>query len=254
MFEHHRKTIENLKRHFEKNPDYLAFILNGSVAREEAGEVSDVDFFLVVENDKYEEALNRNVLLVEASELSVPPCPEANGFLTSKDRLKAICEQGNEIERWAFFKAKIVFSRDKEVEELVKRIPHYPEEGRIRRMESYHSQMYYHFSFFEFAYYSQTKYLIYETATKMILSVGRLILADNQILYPNRKWFYRELAKVADKPEGICEAMIAFLDHPTIDAGNEIIQMVESYKPYPVPPEGMAARIHSESVLNLEAW
>ena len=254
MFEHHRKTIENLKRHFEKNPAYLALILTGSVARDEARQDSDVDYYLVVENDKYEEALNKNTLEVEASEFCVPPCPEANGSLTSKARLTVLSRQGNEIERWAFFKAKIVFSRDEEIEELVKRIPQYPEEGRIRRMESYHSQIYYHFSFFEFACYSQTKYLIYETATKMILSIGRLILADNRILYPNRKWFYRELKKVSDKPEGICEAMIAFLDHPTIEAGNEIVQMVERYKPYPVPPEGMTARIHRESILNLEEW
>lgn len=254
MFEHHQKTIENLKRYFEKNTDYLAFILNGSVARGDAREDSDVDYHLVVEKNKYEEALNKNALAVEASKFCVLPCPESNGILTSKDRLKAICKQGNEIERWTFFKAKIIFSRDKEIEELVKAIPNYPVEGRIRRMESYHSQMYYHFSFFEFAYYSQTKYLMYETATKMILSIGRLILADNQILYPNRKWFYRELEKTSDKPEGICEAMIAFLDNPTIDAGNEIIQMVERYKPYPVPPEGMSARILNESILNLEEW
>src|SRR5512138_1313307 len=123
MFESHRETIENLKKHFEKNNDYLAFILNGSVAREEAGEGSDVDFFLVVENSRYEEALNKNILVVEANEFCVPPCPEASGFLTSKDRLRAICEQGNEIERWAFCKAKVVFSKDKEIEELEKAIP-----------------------------------------------------------------------------------------------------------------------------------
>jgi hypothetical protein len=254
MFESHRKTIENLKRHFEKNKDYLAFILNGSVAREEASEVSDVDFFLVVENSRYAEALNKNVLVVEANEFCVPPCPEANGFLTSKGRLQAICEQGNEIERWAFCKAKIVFSKDTEIEELIQAIPQYPEQGRIRRMESYHSQIYYHFSFFEFAYYSQTKYLIYETATKMILSIGRLILADNRILYPNRKWFYRELEKASDKPEGICETMIAFLDKPTIETGNEVLQKMQRHKAYPVPPEGMKARIMKESVLNLEEW
>lgn len=254
MFEHHRKTVENLKSHFEKNTDYLALILIGSAARDEALPDSDVDYYLVVENDKYVDAVNKKALEVDASEFRVPPCPEANGSLTSKDRLTAISRHGSEIERWAFFKAKIVFSKDEEIEELIGRIPLYPEEGRIRRMESYHSQIYYHFSFFEFAYYSQTKYLIYETATKMILSIGRLILADNRILYPNRKWFYRELEKVTDKPEGICEAMIAFLERPTIDTGKEIIQTVEKYKPYPVPPEGMAARIQKESVLNLEEW
>jgi hypothetical protein len=121
-------------------------------------------------------------------------------------------------------------------------------------MESYHSQMCYHFSFFEFAYYSQTRYLIYETATKMILSIGRLILADNRILYPNRKWFFRELEKAPDKPGGICEAMIAFLDNPTIESGNRVIKMVQGHKEYPVPPEGMKARLVRESILNLEAW
>jgi hypothetical protein len=254
MFESHRKTIENLKRHFEKNEDYLALIVNGSVARGDALEGSDVDYYLVVEHKGYEEALNKNAHGVEANEFCVPPCPEANGFLTSKAMLRAICEQGNEIARWAFFQARIVFSKDEDIDKLVKIIPQYPEQGRIRRMESYHSQIYYHFSFFEFACYSQTKYLIYETATKMILSIGRLILADNHILYPNRKWFYRELAKASDKPEGICETMIAFLNQPTIDTAKEVLQKVQRHKAYPVPPEGMKARIAKESLLNLEEW
>jgi hypothetical protein len=121
-------------------------------------------------------------------------------------------------------------------------------------MESYYSQIYYHLAFFEFAYLSQTKYLIYETATKMILSIGRLILADNRILYPNRKRFFSELQKAPDKPAGICEAIVAFLDEPTIEAGKRIIDMVQGYKAYPVPPEGLKARIDRELLLNLEAW
>ena len=48
--------------------------------------------------------------------------------------------------------------------------------------------------------------------------------------------------------------MEAFLDAPTIAAGHALISMTENYKAYPLPPEGMKARIAKESILNLEEW
>ena len=60
MFEHHRKTIDNLKKAFEGNDDYLAFIVNGSVARGDAGEGSDVDYYLVIDDDAFSALLERN--------------------------------------------------------------------------------------------------------------------------------------------------------------------------------------------------
>jgi hypothetical protein len=254
MHEHHRQTIDNLKACYEKKDSCLALVIIGSVARGEAGESSDVDFYLVVTEQAYEDCLAKNAICVDAQEYSVSPCTEANGYLISVPALRAITDYGNEIDRWMFTKALVVFSKDPEINRLASDIPRYPEEDRLRRMESFHSQMYYHISFFEFAYYSQTKYLVYETATKLILSIGRLILADNRILYPNRKWFFRELQKALDKPAEICAAMEAFLDAPTIDAGHQLIEMVEGHKTYPLPPEGMKARIANESILNLEEW
>jgi hypothetical protein len=254
VYAHHRQTIENLKACYEHEGDYLALIIIGSVARGEAREDSDVDFYLVVNQQAYADCMARHDDCVDAHEYSVSPCAEANGYLISTPALQAIRDHGNEIERWMFTKAMVAFSKDAEVDRLIAEIPCYPEQGRTRRMESFHSQMHYHISFFEFAYLSQTKYLIYETATKLILSIGRLILADNRILYPNRKWFFRELGKATDKPAGICEAMEAFLDVPTIEAGHQLIEMVEQYKDYPLPLEGMQARISQESILNLEEW
>jgi hypothetical protein len=105
-------------------------------------------------------------------------------------------------------------------------------------------------SFFEFAYYSETKYLIYETATKLVHAAGRLILADNRMLYPNRKRFFEELKKAPDRPEGVCDAMLAFLENPTIEAGWAVVNLVQNYKPYPLPPEGVKERIVKDSVLN----
>lgn len=254
MLEHHRKTIENLKEHFEKDEDCLAFILIGSVARGDALPDSDVDFYLVVSDAAFAESSARDTTGIDASEYCVAPCPVAGGSALTMGAMRDICEHGNEIARWAFHQAKVIFSKDEEINRLVEQIPTYPETDRIKRMESFHSQILYHFSFFEFAFYSQTKYLIYETATKMILSAGRLILADNRMLYPNRKRFFSELIKAPDKPTGICEAMLGFLDRPTIEAGQKMIEMIQGYKAYPLPPEGIQARIAKESLLNLEEW
>jgi hypothetical protein len=74
------------------------------------------------------------------------------------------------------------------------------------------------------------------------------------MLYPNRKRFFSELQKAPDKPAGLCEAMLALLDQPTIETGQKVIGLVQSHKTYPQPPEGIQARIHKESLLNLEEW
>jgi hypothetical protein len=254
MFEHHSKTIENLKGYFEKDEGNLALIVIGSVARGDAMPDSDVDFYLVVSESKFTEFVAREATGIDASACCVSPCPGAGGDALTIAAMREIREHGNEIARWAFYRAQIIFSRDEEIDQLVKQILAYPEAGRNRRMESFYSQIHYHFSFFEFAYYSETKYLIYETATKMILSAGRLILADNRMLYPNRKRFFSELQKAQDQPAGLCEAMLAFLDRPTIEAGQKIIDLMQSHKAYPQPPEGIQRRIHKESLLNLEEW
>jgi hypothetical protein len=252
MHEHHRQTIENLRKHLEPDQNNLALIVIGSVARGEAGPPSDVDFYLVVPELVFDGLAARSATGIDASTCCVAPAGGCGGMAITKSRLQDLRERGNEFLRWSFTNAQIIFSRDAEIDVLVKEILVYPEAERLRWMESYHSQIYFHFSFFEFAYYSQTKYLIYQTATQMLLAAGRLILADNRRLYPGRKWFYRELERTPDKPEGFCDAMLAFLDAPTIEAGKYIIDLIENHKAYPIPAEGMQARILKESTLNLE--
>jgi hypothetical protein len=250
VFEHHRKTIDNLKRAFETNDDYLAFIVNGSVARGDAGEGSDVDYYLVIDDGAFSALLERSSVGHEANECCVPPCQEANGFLTSRAFLRETRDRGSEVARWSFLGAQVIFARDSVIEEFVRQIPRYPEEERRGKMESYYSQMFYHISFFEFAYYSETTYLMYETATKLIHAAGRLILADNRMLYPGRKRFFEALRKAPDKPQSVCDAMLAFLDTPTIDSGWAVVDLVQNHKAYPIPPEGVKERIIKDSVLS----
>lgn len=47
MYEWHKQMIENLKHHFETDFRFLALVIVGSVARDDAREDSDLDFVLV---------------------------------------------------------------------------------------------------------------------------------------------------------------------------------------------------------------
>lgn len=165
-----------------------------------------------------------------------------------------IRDHGRQSERWAFTNAMVVYSKDPEIERIAAAIPICPEINRQYRMESYHSQIYYHLSFFKFALLSKTKYLVYEMATKMILSIGRLLFEDNMRLYPGRKWFWKELLTLPDKPDGICQLMLRLLDKPNIELEHNITKCITGYENYPLPSEEMKQRICKESTMNLAGW
>jgi len=99
MHDHHKQTIENLRSHFEPDPHNLAFIVVGSVARGEAGEGSDLDFYLVVDEQTFADLSTKNAWLLEANEYCVAPCPEANGFAITISGLKELRDQGSELMR-----------------------------------------------------------------------------------------------------------------------------------------------------------
>jgi predicted nucleotidyltransferase len=71
MYEHHRLTIENLRNHYEQNRDNIAFIVNGSVARGEAGKESGLDYWLVVEDEVFAELSAKNSVSLEANEYEI---------------------------------------------------------------------------------------------------------------------------------------------------------------------------------------
>jgi hypothetical protein len=52
----------------------------------------------------------------------------------SKAKMEVISTRGNEIDRWSFHQAKVIFWKDAAINELVEAIPRYPDAGRIQRI------------------------------------------------------------------------------------------------------------------------
>lgn len=137
-----------------------------------------------------------------------------------------------------------------EIADIIAGIPVFQEAERARKMESFVSQIRMRVSYLTLAAYSKNEYLLRETAVRIALFAGRLVLADNRVLYPNRKWFSREIERVADKPARFCAGMRAFLAAPTIAGAKAFIDGLLAHKAYPEPAEGWVTRFTDDSVFH----
>ena len=250
MHEWHKQTIAKLKDHFEADPRFLALIIVGSVARGEAREDSDIDSVLVATEEEYARRQASKSLFYTAEQFTDRVGGQAGGYIIDYRYLLDAIEHADERTRYQFVNAKIAFSQIPDIEQIIARISAYPEHERIEKMKSFYSQLPFHVSFMELAEYSQNAYLLAETAVSLVLFGGRLILAYNRILYPNRKWFMREFEKAPDKPDRIIELAIQLLRKPSIKNAKEFSNSIINHTDWPQPEEGTWQRIHEDSVWN----
>lgn len=250
MHEWHGQAIAKLKSHFEVDISFRALIVVGSVARDEAAEDSDLDFVLVATDEEYAKRQRVNNLFITADDLTDHKGGEVGGYIIDFQYLLEAVERGDERTRFQFVKAQIIFSRIENLPQVVTSIATYPEHERIEKMKSFYSQLPLHFSFMELAEYSQNAYLLSETAVALVLFGGRLILAHNRMLYPNRKWFMREFERAPQKPKGIIDLATQLLRQPGIANARAFCESIIHYTEWPQPEGGSWQRIHEDSVWN----
>jgi hypothetical protein len=222
----------------------------GSVARGEATVGSDLDFVLVATDEEYVRRQAEKNLFYTTDDFTNRSGGQAGGYIIDFQYLLDAVERGDERTRFQFVKAQIVLSRIANLEQVLASIAVYPEHERIEKMKSFYSQLPLHLSFMELAEYSQNAYLLSETAVALVLFGGRLILAHNRMLYPNRKWFMREFEKALDKPDGIIDAATQLLREPGIKNAKAFYDSIDNHTDWPKPEEGTWQRIHGDSVWN----
>lgn len=248
--EWHTQLTQELKHQLETDPTYLALILVGSVARGEATEHSDLDFVAVVTNEEYARRQAARQLFFTAQDVIDPHGNALGGYVIDYAYLLEALDHGDERTRFQFVQAQIVFSRIADLDQVLTRLAVYPEHERIEKMKSFYSQLPLHFSFMELAEYSQNAYLLSETAVALVLFGGRLILAHNRMLYPNRKWFMRELEKAPDKPDEMLALANRLLQKPGIQNAEAFVESIMGFAEWPQPEEGQWQRIHQDSIWN----
>ncbi|HEX2916181.1 MAG TPA: nucleotidyltransferase domain-containing protein [Chloroflexia bacterium] len=234
MREHHRRVIDKLVAEFENDPNYLALIVGGSVAKGRAKEDSDVDVLLVATDEEYARKAANSAYWYFNREICDYPGGYAEGKIVNLKFLEDAADHGSERARAAFSHFIIGFSRLPGLEDLLNRIPVYPENEREEKMARFYSQVQLLGWFVGEAEKRQDPYLLAHSSSDLVFYGGRLILAYNRILYPYHKWFMYELERAELKPDNFMELAGRLLKEPGSETATAFRDSLFSYRDWGV--------------------
>ncbi len=242
MLETHRQIIDRMTQRYRADPDVLALIVIGSVARGDAHEHSDVDAIAILTDEAYARYQASGGSPLSAEELSGADHNGTNAAIRGRTYLRAAAERGPKPTRFAFVRTIVPFSRDPGIERLLGEIPVYPEHEREGKLASFASQLPVHLAYLRLGDYSEDPYLLTDTAHELALFGGRLLLAHNRLLYPGRKHFLRQLERAAEKPDRFMWLLRRLLRQPCIPTAEAFCEAVLGFRAWPTPAEGQGAR------------
>ena len=103
MKAHHQRALEKAQtRLLEQNPNLLAILLGGSIAKGIEREDSDVDLFVVVSDDDYSERLSANRAAFFYNDVCDYKGGYVEGKFVSRSYIREAAERGSEPTRHSF--------------------------------------------------------------------------------------------------------------------------------------------------------
>jgi predicted nucleotidyltransferase len=202
MESHHLTTLANLVRAFERDPKIQALILGGSLAHGFARPDSDIDVTFVVSAEEMTALRQSGKLHYNNRELCT-----YNGYIDGKyadmDFLRLIAARGSDPIRYAFDGARILFSHLPGLEALLADIVRFPVEEKAARRRRFASQLLAWRWYYSEGVRQESAYLVALAVQKITLFTCRLLLNENERLFPYHKWMLRVTLAAPLQPPGL---------------------------------------------------
>ncbi|GHU18680.1 hypothetical protein FACS1894163_10970 [Spirochaetia bacterium] len=226
MTQEQEKTIELLVKEAKKDKNIIGVILIGSLAKNTSTKNSDVDVLVIVNDIEFEKRKKqKNYFLGTNFEPSMFPV-EIEGKIINKDYLKRIWKDGNECVKNTFSKIKILYSYDKEIDELLENMDtkNIEKEENIKKfyalMKSYRFK-----SNDDLTNIIQIKHGIFST----VYFACRLVLEHNDIYYPCIKNIEKELVNCIKKPNNFIKNIHRVLETYSLEEMEIFYNETEEY-------------------------
>ena len=217
MYRHHEESIEKLKKYFLNMEGLIAIVLDGSIVKGNARPDSDVDAIIVVTEDKFRELERENRL----AEVIAGHCTYEGGYFDIKYKTKRILQRAakyaSEPTRNAFVKARVIYTKDDEIQPIVDKIAAYPEAERLDKVKCFNANLQLNRGYFLRCVKEDNAYMRAHLAQEIVYSVYRLILAENRELFPCNRRLEETVQKCKRRPADILELGAKFLKSISIE-------------------------------------
>ncbi len=235
---HHQRTITRLIERFSGDLRFPAAIIGGSVAKGIARDDSDVDAVFIASEDEWARRRAGHSYFMYLPELCDYPHGYVDAKVVDKQFLFDAADHGSEPARFAFKDAFVAYSRIPGLEEVVKRIPVYPERERPEKLRAFYSEVVLYAQYFmPEAERWENPYLRWHAATNLVLFAGRLMLAYNRILYSSQKWLLKAVAEAPETPADLLPRLDRVIEHPCSATAAAVWECVREFRDWGLTPE-----------------
>lgn len=251
MLQHHKESLENLKHYFSSQPETIAIVFGGSVAKGNERPDSDLDAMIVVSEEVYQRRVAENA----TAETIRGMCTYEGGYFDvkymTKQYLAEAADKASEPTRNSFLKSRVIYSTDPEIEEIVSRIPVFQESEREDKMLSFYSNFFLNYGYF-LKGCNADGYMRLHAIGEVIYSVYRMILQQNAILFPCNRRLEETVEQAPDKPENIVALGRQLAAEQTMEAADAFAAAFRAWNRW-TPPDGGAGLL-SRYVQDFEQW
>ena len=231
---HHEDTIAAYAARVIDQPNTLALIVVGSVARGTERAISDVDVYLVVTDEAFAAAQSaRRVAYIDTEAATYDSYVDIK--LASQRYLERAAAYADDPTRASFLDARIVFDHTGSMAAAVSRIVALPDDFWQRRVHAYRCQARLYGGYFlKQAHERNDRFLLQHSAVHLCFAVGRVALAVNRTLFQGQKYLAATLSELANLPDGFLSAWHGVLADPTPDSAAVLTDIVDAWQNGPL--------------------
>ena len=229
MEAHHQESIEKFLDRYKTDTTILAILLGGSIAHGFAKSNADIDVTIIVDESAYQKRKQEKKLAFSLWDI----CTYTGGYVDCKvvnlDFLQKVREKGSDPARYAYKDNTILFSRMENLEDLLNDITKFPVQQKAERRNRFAAQILAWKWYYSEGVSKENNYLIGLAIQKLILFSCRLILNENEMLYPYHKWLLRVTEQAENKPDQFDETLKQVMVNHNLELVNEFAGQVLNF-------------------------
>lgn len=226
-----------MQEYFQGDSTVIALILGGSVAKGEARPDSDLDAMVIITDQAYE---NRKAT-GRLAECIMDKCTYEGGYFDikyfNKAYLTAAAERGSDPTRNSFVGAKVIFSSDSTIAEIIVKVPIYPRDKKAERIQLFHSILSLASGYFyNCAERNHDHYMLDKCRFEIVYAGLRMLYAYNEVFFPSHVRMIEYADRLPNKPDGIVQLAKAVSEKRDVESKNAFVDAVLNFTDWGIDP------------------
>lgn len=227
--EHHERAIERYVADVSADPEVLAVVVSGSVARGAERADSDVDLYLVVTESRWDEAYAARRLMFTSTKGIGYDRGYFDVKLATLSYLDDAAERGDDPVRDSFASARVVFSRVPDLDDRLARVVQVSADDWRDRVAGFVAQCRLHGGYFlPQAYEHRDPLLLAHASVHLVTSAARALLAHNRVFFPGPKYLRERVTGLASAPPGFGSLLDDVIAAPSPASAAALLEAVEA--------------------------